>query len=266
MDENVNGELAGVVEFGVEEDVSAVAVAGRPWSFWVTVGFSAIIGVVCLAVQVVVCIVFVIVAKAGGSQVPVEQLAQSLSKNGLLMAVSMIAAAPVTIGLCVLFAFLRKGIGVRDYLAIQRFSGRQLLTWLGALVCFMIVSDGLTLLIGRPIVDESMVQAYTTSVFPALLLFAVIVCASLAEECFFRGFLFKGLVHSWMGPVGAAVAASLLWSVLHSQYDLYGITSIFVGGLLLGAARIRTKSILMPMIMHVAMNVIASIELLITQL
>ena len=69
-----------------------------------------------------------------------------------------------------------------------------------------------------------------------------------------------------MGPVGATVATALLWAALHFQYDVYGVTSIFVGGLLLGAARIRTKSILMPMIMHVAMNVIASIELLITKL
>lgn len=259
----VNDEI---VEFGDGQNVSGVAPAARPWSFWATVGFSAIIGVVYLVACAVITVVFIIGAKARDSGATIAQIGESLSESGLLLAVSGIATTPVIVGLCVLFSFLRKSIGVRDYLAIRWVSRRELFTWLGALAGFMIVSDGLTLLLGKDIVPEFMLQVYATSVFPLLLLFAVIVCAPLAEECLYRGFLFKGLVQSWMGPVGATVATALLWAVMHIQYDVYGITSIFVLGLLLGAARIRTKSILMPIIMHVAMNAVASIELLITQL
>jgi len=265
-DNLVNPESPDVVEFGNEQNVSAVVPEPRPWPFWPTVGFSAIIVVVYLVVCAVITVVFIIGAKVGGSQATIDHICESLSENGLLMAVSTIATTPAVIGLCVLFAFLRKSIAVRDYLAIRWVSRRQLFTWLGAIAGFMIASDGLTLLLGRDVVPEFMVNVYATSVFPSLLLFAVIVCAPLAEECFFRGFLFKGLVNSWMGPVGATIATALLWAVMHLQYDVYGITSIFVLGLLLAAARIRTKSILMPIIMHMAMNAVASIELLITQL
>ena len=263
-DNIVNAESPGVVELGNEQNISAVAPEPRPWPFWPTVGFSATIGVVYFVVCVIITIVFIIGAKVGDSQATIGQICDSLSENGLLLAVSTIATTPAIIGLCVLFAFLRKSIAVRDYLAIRWFSRRQLFTWLGAMAGFMIASDGLTWLLGRDIVPGFMENVYATSVFPSLLLFAIIVCAPLAEECVYRGFLFKGLVNSWMGPVGATVVTALLWAVMHLQYDLYGITSIFVLGLLLGAARIHTKSILMPIIMHMAMNAVASIELLIT--
>lgn len=255
-----------IVELDNGQDVSGAVVEGRPWSFWATVGFSVLVGVGCVVVCIVITVVFIIKAKAGDPGADIGQICTSVSKSGLLMAVGTAAMTPVVIGLCVLFAFLRKGISVGDYLAIRPVSRRQLFVWLGVIVGFVVVADGLTLLLGRDIVDESMVQIYATSVYPSLLLFAVIVCAPLGEEFLYRGFLFKGLAHSWMGPVGATVATSLLWSVMHYQYDMYGITWLFVGGLVLGAARIRTKSILMPIIMHAVMNVIASTELLISQL
>jgi len=41
----------------------------------------------------------------------------------------------------------------------------------------------------------------------------------LFEELFFRGFLFRGLSSSFMGPVGAVLVTSALWALIHTQYD-----------------------------------------------
>jgi uncharacterized protein len=90
-----------------------------------------------------------------------------------------------------------------------------------------------------------------------LLWVAVVVCAPWGEEVFFRGFLFKGWLHSVLGGWGTVLLTSLIWAVIHLQYDLYGITTIFVGGLLLGYARLKSGSIYPPILMHTLMNVLA---------
>ena len=89
------------------------------------------------------------------------------------------------------------------------------------------------------------------------------VAAPLFEEIFFRGFMFAGLQHSRLGPIGAMVLSSLAWAIIHLQYDLYGITQIFLGGLLLGYARFRSGSIFPAIAMHALMNLIATVQVII---
>jgi membrane protease YdiL (CAAX protease family) len=52
----------------------------------------------------------------------------------------------------------------------------------------------------------------------------------------------------------------MVWSALHTQYDLYGIALIFLGGLLLGYARLRGGSAYVPIAMHVVQNLVATLE------
>jgi membrane protease YdiL (CAAX protease family) len=51
-----------------------------------------------------------------------------------------------------------------------------------------------------------------------------------------------------------------LWAAIHLQYDAYGIGMIFVCGILLGYARMRTGSVLLCMVMHAFMNLVATIQ------
>lgn len=53
---------------------------------------------------------------------------------------------------------------------------------------------------------------------------------------------------------------SLLWSLLHTQYDLYEIAMIFAHGIVLGIARIRTDSLWSPLLLHSLGNLIATVE------
>ena len=59
---------------------------------------------------------------------------------------------------------------------------------------------------------------------------------------------------SFLKPLGAVVVTSVLWALLHLQYDVYGIFTILLVGLLLGAARIRTRSLVVPLALHALNN------------
>jgi membrane protease YdiL (CAAX protease family) len=63
--------------------------------------------------------------------------------------------------------------------------------------------------------------------------------------------------------VGAIIISALAWSVIHLQYDAYGLAGIFAGGLLLGFARFKSKSIYPPIVMHALSNIIATVEVII---
>ena len=76
----------------------------------------------------------------------------------------------------------------------------------------------------------------------------------------FRGFLLEGFRRSRLGPAGAVLLTSLIWTVLHAQYGLYELTHIFLLGIILGAARLSTGSVKVPMALHAVVNLIATIE------
>lgn len=128
------------------------------------------------------------------------------------------------------------------------------------IIAFIIFSDLLTFFLGKPIVPEFMSSVYTSTESPWILWLAVIAAAPLFEELFFRGFVISGLCSSFVGPVGAILISSVLWTAIHFQYDLYGLVTIFVVGLVLGIARLKTDSILLTIGMHSFMNLVATIE------
>ena len=266
VDDNIMyTELTGVVESDSEQIISIVESKPQPWAFWPTIGFSAIIAMAYLIASVVIAVVALIAFKVKDPQANIEQLGEIVGNSGLVMSIASIVLLPIIVGLCVLFSYLRKGITVRQYLGLSPITLKQVGIWLAALVLFAIVEDIFYTLIGVPIVHQSMIQMYESAIFPSLLIFSVVVCAPIVEECFFRGFLFKGLMHSAIGPVGATLATALVWAVIHMQYEWYGIVMIFLAGLMLGIARIRTGSILTPLLMHCAMNLIASVQLIVHQ-
>ena len=109
--------------------------------------------------------------------------------------------------------------------------------------------------------DESQftTEAYKTSVWPALFGLAVVIFAPLFEEAFFRGFLFAGLLQSRLGSTGTIALTALSWAVLHIQYDLYGIATILVLGVVLGIVRLKMNTLWAPLILHSFWNFLAFI-------
>jgi len=244
------------------EVVEAEVVQQRwtPWGFWTTAGFSLAVAGVYVAIQTAVGVVFVFGMVFSGQSEDLADAAEWLENNGLLLAVATCLAAPLCVGLVTLLAWIRKPPSVRRYLALEPVSAASLFGWVMLLGLFAAAADGLTILLGRPVVPEFMSESYRTAVFVPLLWLALIVMAPAFEEVFFRGFVFQGIRFSRLGVIGAIALTSLAWAACHVQYDLYQMAIIFAGGILLGLARWRSGSLYPPLAMHAAMNVIATIQ------
>ncbi|MGA1819898.1 MAG: lysostaphin resistance A-like protein [Thermoplasmatota archaeon] len=85
---------------------------------------------------------------------------------------------------------------------------------------------------------------------------AVVVLAPLAEELFFRGYLF-GLLEDKLGGVPAITITAVLFAAVH--FDPYTFLPILVLGGVMGWARNRTGSIVPSLVLHSMNNLIALI-------
>jgi membrane protease YdiL (CAAX protease family) len=232
----------------------------NPWGLWATIGVSAIIFALFFALQIIVAAAFVSLAKAKHPELDLEVYAKSLSSNGFCVGIMAVVSGLICTPLTLLFTKLRKNISVKNYIGFKEPLKREWVQWLLILAVFLFLSDGISLLLHQPIVPPFMVDAYkTTSSLPTLL-FAIVVVAPIFEEIFFRGFLFQGIRYSRLGPIGAIGITSLFWAVIHLQYDIYGIATIFALGLLFGIARLKTDSIHLLMVMHSFVGLVATME------
>ena len=57
------------------------------------------------------------------------------------------------------------------------------------------------------------------------------------------------------------MTTALAWSLTHVQYDFYEKVEIFLLGVLLGWLRYRYNSVLVPLVVHLIMNLIVLILL-----
>ena len=86
---------------------------------------------------------------------------------------------------------------------------------------------------------------------------AVAVLGPIGEELIFRGVLFGWLVGRGMNQAIGLMLEAAAWAVIHLAYTPAVIAIIFVFGVLLGAARARTRSVIVPIAMHIVWNLYA---------
>jgi membrane protease YdiL (CAAX protease family) len=239
---------------------SSDEIEAKPWGFWATFGFSAIIFALFTALQILVATAFVSLAKVQHPELDLKVYSNSLSSNGLCLAIMEIVSGLICIPLTLFFTKLRKNISIKNYIGFREPLKKEWVKWLLTLGAFLFLSDAITFSLHRPIVPPFVIEAYKTALFLPALLFAIIIVAPIFEEIFFRGFFFQGIRYSRLGPIGAIGITSLIWAVIHVQYDIYGITTLFAFGLLLGIARIKTDSIHLSMVMHSLASLMATIE------
>ncbi|MCC6490476.1 MAG: CPBP family intramembrane metalloprotease [Candidatus Hydrogenedentes bacterium] len=232
----------------------------RLWGFWMTLLLSLAIMGVYVVLQLVVGIVLFVFRFAVDSTIDPMAYAQQLEDDGLYLALATLLAAPAGLAFIALFTGPARGIPCGDYIRLTRPSARALLSWTALAVAFMVSSDALRLALGMPLVPDEVVAWYQSAVSPPLLWFALVIAAPAFEESFFRGFMLRGFAASSIGPWGAVVLTALFWALLHIQYDLFGVATIFVFGLMLGAAQLRTGSLYVPLAMHALNNAVSTFE------
>ena len=226
-----------------------------PWELGPTLGLSLLTVLLLFFVGTAVSICFVVVLSWQDPNLDTEALAKVLTSSGLLVSVSTLISGPLCIGLICALIKMRPTMTIKGYLDLYWPTGRSLLIWNLLLVAFLIVADRITEALNQT--DDFIETAYQTAQIPVLLFLAVVIVAPVFEELLFRGFMFKGIEASRLGAGGAILITSGVWAVIHLQYNLYFMAVIFGLGLLLGAARVQTRSTYVPIAMHGLNNLIA---------
>ncbi len=239
-----------------------MATTGEPvapprWGATATVAWSAALMAVFFALQGLALVVFIAASVPGPASPAVEREVVRLQGDGDVLAAIAFLTTPVCVALLFGVVRLKRGARVEDTLALLVPSARTLARGLGAMAILAVASDALTLALGKPVVPPVVEHMWRSSGDKASLVVAIVVAAPLFEELLFRGFVLTGFAR-WP-RVGVALAAGA-WAAIHTQYDVYGVFTIFAMGLLLGAARVRTGSALAPMAMHAFANAWAAVE------
>jgi membrane protease YdiL (CAAX protease family) len=219
------------------------------WSPWATVGWGLLVFGVFVLCQVAAAIVWTVVVDR-----------PETAFDGDLLAIGIVVSASIGTAMVVGVTALRSWSRTRDALALSIPSFTAVAGWLAVSVVMLVASDTLTWVLGKPIVPDFMLDVVRSVTMDPLLWLAVIIAAPLFEELFFRGFLIEGLRRGRLGGAGAVIVTATCWASIHIQYGLYEIATIFVFGLVLGAARIRTGSLWVPVAMHVLTNLVATME------
>ena len=201
-----------------------------------------------------------IMTKEAGRQLTeadIMAMLPGLETNGNILTWATLVSFIVAVPAMLLIIKFKKFSNLRDYLALNHARLGDYVKW----TLIMLVAVVLLSLVGESL-GETSADKFTGNVFKSadskfLLYVAVAFCAPVFEELFFRGFMYKGLAHGPMGPIGAIVATSLVWAVIHVQYDWFPIVMIFVMGIILGLARWKTNSIYVPIVMHAINNFVS---------
>ncbi|MBN1189345.1 MAG: CPBP family intramembrane metalloprotease [Dehalococcoidales bacterium] len=240
------------------ESETPVARTG-PWGSWPTIGFSAVIFVIYVFAQSVVAIIFAFLYSinelASNPELDPLVMVNELTTNGLLISVATVVSAVAGAGIILLFVKVRRGISLRNYMALHPLNLKTVLTVLAVAAVLLAIYLYLARFAGESQSTGFSLSMYETAGCLPLLWIAIIIFAPVFEEAFFRGFLFTGLVRSFLGPAGTIFLTALLFAAIHGfQYDLFGIATIFVLGIALGIVRHKSGSLWSTILLHSVWN------------
>lgn len=235
----------------------------RPRSSWWAIAAAVGIGMVSSIFQLVAVAAYVTTTQRGLSRTEFREMMEGLSHNGMLLSIvtwlGLFISAPL---IWAAAKWVNRGDGAA-YLGWRWPRGKVTARWLMGLVALLLLFEWLARLGGPSTTPPFMTDIYRTAGMPLLLWLTIVVAAPIGEELMFRGLLFEGLARSMLGVVGAALITSLLWAAIHTQYEIAIIVQIFVVGLLFAAARQSTRSVILCMLMHAAMNFLAMLQIVI---
>jgi uncharacterized protein len=225
------------------------------WGYWTTLGWSIVAFLLGQFVGF-----GVLLWLRGGALDSVLQT----PFDGVLVTIFIALSNPVTISVLAIAVRLARS-DLSDYFALKWPAAHDLAFGIAALVVLIAAGDALLYLSGRDLVTEFQLQSYTTAAaagwLPAMFA-AAIVIAPAGEEAVFRGFLFRGWVRSPRSVWPTITMISILWAMLHIQYDLTGVLQIFVIGLFLGWMRWRSGSLVLTFLLHALFNLEGTLETL----
>jgi len=98
---------------------------------------------------------------------------------------------------------------------------------------------------------------------PVIMILTAVIMAPIFEEIIFRGIIQKGMINNGMHPWKAIVLASVIFGLVHGNpWQFVGAVLL---GCVLGLVYYKTKSLLLPMLLHGFNNLCSSILILYTK-
>lgn len=188
------------------------------------------------------------------------------SSDGTVVSASIIISCALITALILLVVHL-KGGRIKEYLALAPFSWKVFVGMFGLLLLFMVGSQALTYWLAKsPSLFVDPLYDSVSSVW--LLVLAMVIVAPIYEELVFRGILWSAIAEQFSGSsslarsgdVGAVIASlvtSLIFATIHLQYGLYEISTIVILALIFCYARVKSGSLLLPIVLHIINNGIA---------
>jgi membrane protease YdiL (CAAX protease family) len=145
-----------------------------------------------------------------------------------------------------------RGFDVREFAALRRPTARQFALWLGIWIVWMVLTE--LVLQTFHLEEPSHWRAYAPLIV-ALRILAIGLLGPIAEELIFRGVIYGRLAPK-IGVPATIVSVAIVWGLIHlaNGYAWTTIVLICIDGLLLGYARQKSGSVLVPMAMHSLAN------------
>lgn len=223
------------------------------WGPWATLVWGVLVVMAFMFTQLIIMLLYRELLLPG-------KVANEIMLNGDAISFAEIIAACFAISLVFTIILFRRGYSIQAYLRLYSVSKRLILNYLGIMLLVFALMFLASEITNHP-TPQVMIDIYASAKYPAVLWFALIIAAPLFEEILFRGFMFEGLQASAFGVGFAAVITSAIWAVIHMQYGAYEMLVIFLFGLLLCYAKVKSGSLYVPIMMHITMNLVATIEI-----
>lgn len=229
----------------------------KVWKFWGTLLWGLLIFAALFLGQAIA--VGILLLKHGSFDTATLKM---LLAGGLTLSLSVVAGLPTVLG-AIWLATRAARMNFADYLALRGFSWKLLLLGIVALGVVVEGWDAVAKATGRDVTPGFMGEVLKSARADNtlwLLLIAFCIAAPITEEFFVRGFLYRGWSESVLRPVGAILLSSLVWTLMHLQYDWFFLCEVFSIGVLLGVLRYYGNSLWLTVILHGLNNLAATLQ------
>ncbi|MGZ7080380.1 MAG: CPBP family intramembrane glutamic endopeptidase, partial [Thermoanaerobaculia bacterium] len=143
-------------------------------------------------------------------------------------------------GIIALLVVARRRRMPDDFLGLEKPRLPIFLGWFTFWIVWVAASE----VIGRAAGQEPPKPWHYSAVMTAMRVLAIGVLGPIAEELIFRGVVLWLLWRRFSLPAWLAIAiSSVLWAVIHTQYDMLTIAFILADGMILGSARVHSQSV-----------------------
>jgi len=168
-----------------------------------------------------------------------------------LRATSFKVLVPVLVIGIVLVASRRRGLSWSGDLGLTWPGVQPLLLWLAIWALWVAVGEWAIATFG---LEQATPWKHHSALVLVLRILAIGCVGPISEELVMRGIVFAQLRRTALRTVGAIVVCAAGWAVMHVQYGWSTWVLIFLDGLILGAARAHSRSLVPPILMHMAGN------------